>query len=258
MSQCTCNFLSYTLARSVTINVVIPGPVFSDASPTHIPKAPYPVLYLLHGGWGNENIWLRYTAIERYAEERQIAVVTCGSENTAGSDMSVSIPFGRIRTEEILNPHLTDHREISFSQFIIKELPEFIHGMFPVSSRPEDTYLAGDGYAALNALKILFETPQQYRAIGLLSPCFRSPVQKHLKAYIGQFAHAAVYLAANSQEPYAACSKELSDFLKDAGMIHRSDHYSEDYWSVCDASVVSFLEWLPRTDAYAGHKKRKI
>ncbi len=96
MSQCTCNFISYTLARSVTVNVIIPGPVFSDASPTHIPSSPYPVLYLIHGGCGNENVWLRYTSLERYAEERQIAVVTCGLENTAGSDVSVSIPFRTI------------------------------------------------------------------------------------------------------------------------------------------------------------------
>lgn len=258
MSQCTCSFLSYTLARSVTVNVIIPGPVFSDAAPTHIPAFPYPVLYLIHGGCGNENIWLRYTSLERYAEERQIAVVTCGLENSAGNDVSISIPFGTIGAGEALNSRLTDHREISFSQFLIRELPEYVHGMFPVSPLQSDTYLAGDGYAAFNILKLLLLSPDQYRAVGMFSPYFKPPVQDHLLLPSGIFPCTDAYLAINDNDSCADCTEELIRFIKEAGIRIKQEHFSSDHWSLCDTAIVSFLDWLPRKDHYAHQSKRKI
>ena len=50
-------FISYTLRREVDINVVIPTCTIPEAmgmngAPTHKHKAPFPVLYLLHG-FGN-------------------------------------------------------------------------------------------------------------------------------------------------------------------------------------------------------------
>ena len=79
-------FISYTLRREVDINVVIPTCTIPEAmgmngAPTHKHKAPFPVLYLLHGFGNNYSVWGRYTNVERYSEERQIAVVMISGEN---------------------------------------------------------------------------------------------------------------------------------------------------------------------------------
>lgn len=60
MAKFTCNFISYTLKRTVDITVVIPSPTIPDSmgmngggKPSHTPKEKYPVLYLLHGMGNN-------------------------------------------------------------------------------------------------------------------------------------------------------------------------------------------------------------
>ena len=58
---------------------------------------------------------------ELYAEERQIAVVMISGENKK----------------------YIDQDEDLFVDFIENELPEFITQVFPVSTRKEDTYIAG-------------------------------------------------------------------------------------------------------------------
>lgn len=48
-------FISYTLQREVDMNVIIPTPTIPESmglggkTPTHVHKAPFPVLYLLTG-----------------------------------------------------------------------------------------------------------------------------------------------------------------------------------------------------------------
>src|SRR6516162_11050818 len=87
MARFVCNVISYTLRRTVDITVIIPTPTFPDAAgltgvtPKHTPSAPYPVLYLLHGGGNNHATWTGYTNVEFYAEERNIAVVMPSGEN---------------------------------------------------------------------------------------------------------------------------------------------------------------------------------
>ena len=55
MALFQCNFISYTLVREVQINVILPTVTCPESmgmggnKPTHSGKAPYPVLYLLHG-----------------------------------------------------------------------------------------------------------------------------------------------------------------------------------------------------------------
>src|SRR5207302_6439831 len=81
MAKFVCNVISYTLGRTVDITVVIPTPTIPDSmgmtgvTPKHTPSAPYPVLYLLHGGGNNHATWTGYANVEFYAEECNIAVV---------------------------------------------------------------------------------------------------------------------------------------------------------------------------------------
>ena len=86
MAKFTCNFISYTLKRTVDITVVIPTVTIPESmglseSRKHTPKEKFPVLYLFHGMGNNHATWTGYTNVEMYAEERQIAVVNISAEN---------------------------------------------------------------------------------------------------------------------------------------------------------------------------------
>ena len=88
MAKFTCNFISYTLKRTVDITVVIPSVtipesmgMFSsdmDGVPDNLSElkgrcrhrkdGKYPVLYLLHGYGNNHAQWTGYTNVELFAE----------------------------------------------------------------------------------------------------------------------------------------------------------------------------------------------
>ena len=152
MAKMNCNFISYTLKRAVDITVVIPSVTIPESlgmglgneqKPSHQIKDKYPVLYLLHGYGNNHATWNGYSNIELYAEERQIAVVMTSAENKFYSNVA----------EE-------DH----YYDFVSQELPEFIQSMFPVSSRVEDTYIAGLSMGGYGALLHGLTHPERYQA----------------------------------------------------------------------------------------------
>ncbi len=82
-----------------------------------------------------------------YAEERNIAVVNISGENKA-----------YIRTEDD-----------DFFKFISEELPDFICGMFPISDRPEDTYIAGLSMGGYGTLVHGLSYPERFAAFGTFS-----------------------------------------------------------------------------------------
>ncbi|MDO4459376.1 MAG: alpha/beta hydrolase family protein [Clostridia bacterium] len=139
MALITCDFISKSLMRTVTIKAVIPtdklkfGP---DAGKKEAPKK-YKTLYLLHGVFGNYTDWVSGTRIQRWADEKDLIVIMPSGENKFYVD----------------NPHSGDN----FSKFIGEELVEFTRKTFPCSEKPEDTFIAGlsmGGYGALtNGLK---------------------------------------------------------------------------------------------------------
>ena len=114
MAQFTCNFNSYTLRRAVTISAIVPSPGCPDywdgGVCTHLKPSKYPVLYLLHGTGNDYSTWLRYTLIERYAEEHNIVVITISGENKT----------------------YVNRQRDKFFDFIQKELPEFVCANFPM------------------------------------------------------------------------------------------------------------------------------
>ena len=58
-------FNSKALEEPAHVNMIIPDQCEKDI----------PVVYLLHGLFGDQNSWIRYTSIERYANDRGLAIV---------------------------------------------------------------------------------------------------------------------------------------------------------------------------------------
>ncbi len=139
-----CNYNSPVLRRNTQINVVIPTPTQEGESL----GSNFKVLYLLHGLHGDASSWLHYSNIRRYAQDAGIVVVMPSVNNSFYQDMA--------------------HGERFFT-YMTKELPEFIQGLFPVSQKPEDTYIAGLSMGGYGALYIGLSCPEKFAAIASLS-----------------------------------------------------------------------------------------
>lgn len=264
MARFTCSFISYSLMRSVDMTVIIPTPTYLDAlgkggtpweSVRHTPKEKYPVLYLLHGIGNHHMGWTSYTNIELYAEEQQIAVVLPSAENKHYADQ----PHGD-----------------NFYQLLEKELPDFVCGMFPVSSRWEDTYIAGLSMGGYGALIHGLSNPQRYMAIGAFSPALHiNPAEDNAPLALSPrppqydpLSLAESLCASGNRFPmlYLSCGEE--DFLFELNTQYRdalsrmnvaftwsqTPGYGHE-WRFWNQEIERFLDWLPRTDAYA--KKRR-
>jgi len=280
MAHFTCNFLSYTLDRATDIDVIIPGVTSTEAEQpgvTHRMKYKYPVLYLLHGSCNDYSTWERYTSIERYAEERRIAIVTFSAEN----NMYVNIPdFTGFRDPSgwIIAP--------DYEKFLMEELPDFVTSMFPVTDDPKDTYIAGLSMGGYGALCNGFRNPERFRAVGAFSPLpsigqfskgQKSPLlPESLRNYEPE--HLMKKAVSDRQEGKIKTIPDLyycygtEDFLKEkqdwfsgilksefSGRIVTKQETLPGYgheWAFWDLEVKNFLDWIPRTDEY--YKEQKI
>ncbi|MBQ9048423.1 MAG: alpha/beta hydrolase fold domain-containing protein [Solobacterium sp.] len=259
MAKIQCNVISYVLRRTIDLTVVVPTPVFSDSinrnenSAKHTPKAPYPVLYLLHGYGNNDKQWTGYTNVEMYAEEHQIVVVNMAAENKS---------------------YIAQENGDDFFKFMSEELPEFIQGMFPVSRRPEDTYIAGLSMGGYGTLLHALSAPDKFCAFGALSAATEPVAMGENKTYPDELYPAKlaakiaaeggkfpkVYMATGTKDFLFDKDKEMAAYLKSLGADVTWDEI-EGYgheWRFWDIEIEKFLKWIPRTDAYAAAGPRKI
>ena len=145
------NFRSEVLLLHDAMNVILPD----DRT-----EGSYPVLWLLHGGGGNENDWVVNTRIRGYADRHQIAVVM----PHAGYSRYCNMYWGA-----------------DYFDFLTKELPEIIHHMFPrISLAREDQYIAGFSLGGSGAISLGMRCPEQYGTIGVISASSIIPLE-HLR-----------------------------------------------------------------------------
>ena len=106
-------------------------------------------LYLLHGMSDDEGTWMRRTSIDRYAEEKGLAVV---------------MPDGG------LGWYTDMYRGLAWFKFISKELPALCRRFFPIlSDKREDTYIGGNSMGGYGALKCALRAPQTFSRVISLS-----------------------------------------------------------------------------------------
>ncbi len=131
------NFLSKALFRTVNFTAVIPADKLPLPGSPAKEQKPFKTLYLLHGLLGSEVDYISGTRIQRWAEEKDLAVIMPSGENGFYVDQEET---GRL-----------------YGQFIGEELVEFTRKLFPLSDKREDTFIGGlsmGGYGAVrNGLK---------------------------------------------------------------------------------------------------------
>ena len=142
---------STTLLTNTDIRVVVPTPdepFHPDDTPYYQSGKKYQVLYLLHGGFGDCTVWTRNTGIERYAQKHKLVVVSASVTNSCYLDMA---------------------HGSKFMTYMTKELPAFINAMFPVSTRREDTFIAGISMGGYGTYRLALETPERFGCAASLS-----------------------------------------------------------------------------------------
>ena len=242
MAKIQCNVISYTLMRTVDIDIILPSVTIPESMMKqggvhHDYSQKLPVLYLLHGFGNNHAQWCGYTNVELYAEERQIAVVMISGENKK----------------------YIDQNEDLFAQFIQEELPEYITQVFPISTRREDTYIAGLSMGGFGALYHGLSHPEKYGAIGAFSPGIKmagNPVDI-FKVLEESHIDIPIYMSCGDQDFLYDTNLEFLQSLLNKGVdvtwISEKDYKHEwRFWNLC---IERFLDWIPRTDVYA--KKRR-
>lgn len=271
MALLEVNFISSALMRTVSANVILPvDKILPPGQPPREEK-PFQTLYLLHGIFENYTDWVTGTRIQRFAEEKNLAVVMPSGDN----GFYVDHPNGD-----------------RYGEFIGKELVEITRRMFPLSRKREDTFIAGlsmGGYGALrNGLKYA-ETfgyaaglSSGFILDSVLSSTYDSPKEpssvhgrQFYESVFGDLTklkgsdcdvEALVKHRIDSQKPlpkiYLACGTEdfllennrvFHHFLQQEGVEHIYEEGPGSHeWDFWDRYIKRVIDWLPLENSLAG------
>jgi S-formylglutathione hydrolase FrmB len=238
------HFHSATLGMQMAMDVILPQqPAVAEL----------PVLWLLHGLSDDHTIWQRRTGIERYVEGLDLAVVMPCVHRSFYCDM---------------------RHGLAYERYIAEELPTIVRGLFHVSSRREDTFVAGLSMGGYGAFKLALTYPGRYAAAASLSGALdmaarwtRAPERiGDMELVFGgdpagtpnDLMHLARRLAADAGRPrprlFQCCGTE--DFLIEdnhafrdlAHQLGLELEYREGpgahTWSYWDAAIQQVLPWM--------------
>ncbi len=139
MAYIRCDIQSETLEMCTSFIALLPdGVKLSEV----------PVVYLLHGLSDNCTGWTRYTAVERYAREKGVAVIMPEVQRSFYTDMVYGIRY--------------------FS-FIRDELPEMCSRLFGLSKERRLNYVMGLSMGGYGALKCALNSPEKYAGCAFFS-----------------------------------------------------------------------------------------
>lgn len=153
------SFFSDVIGMCMSMNVVLPQRTVGNIGVTEGQVSQtYPVLWLLHGMSDDHTIWMRRTNVERYAEERGIAVVMPTTYLGWYTDMKYGY---------------------NYRTFIGEELPKICCSFFPgMSSKREDNWISGNSMGGYGSLAIALTYPESFSIAAPLSACFDPRVIK--------------------------------------------------------------------------------
>ncbi|MBR3150918.1 MAG: hypothetical protein IKF18_04825 [Erysipelotrichaceae bacterium] len=150
------NFQSSCLFGNTSVNVIMPDlKRGSEAADFYRSGKKYPVLWLLHGTFGDSSDWIRRSNIELYACERELIVVMPSGLN---SDYSNWQGFGM---------------GFNMYDYLTEELMPLIYGWLPASDKREDNFICGLSMGGIGAFKYAINHPQLFEAAYILSSCPR-------------------------------------------------------------------------------------
>ena len=259
MALLQVNFYSVELKRNVPAQVILP------AEERYGGEAPYKTLYLLHGLMDNYTAWTSNTRIERWAMERNLAVVMPSAENSFYLDN----PYG----SSVFG---------NFGKYIGEELVNITRKMFPLSRKREDTFIAGLSMGGFGALRNGLKYHRTFSHIACLSGAihfFEYPFDDPGRNIIGEDAcfgdlyeasktdrnprvaaetmfeskrenseieYPKVYFACGTEDYLLQANRDFVDFLKknEVDVLYEEGPGEHD-WDFWDTYIQQVLAWLP-------------
>lgn len=139
-----------SLQRRTSISVILPADNIHFLNDTEeIVEKPYKTLYLLHGLYGSDDIFLANTSVQKFAEDYGIAVVIPSGENSFYLD------------------DIKSHR--LFGEYVGQELLDITRNIFPLSDKREDTFIAGFSMGGYGAIRNGLKYSDNFSKIGMIS-----------------------------------------------------------------------------------------
>jgi len=261
------NFISECLMRTVTFNAIIPADKFGPGPKKE--QKPFKTLYLLHGIFGNYTDWVNGTRIQAWAEANDLAVIMPSGENRFYLD--------------------DEHSGELYGEFIGKELVEFTRKLFPLSTKREDTFIAGLSMGGYGAIRNGLKYAENFGCIAGLSAALvhdtwehsdnSSPAftfrRKYNEAIFGPYEKVKgsdkdpkalvmklieekkeipnIYLCCGTEDGLISRSRDLRDFLIENNVpVTYEEGPGKHDWVFWDTYIKKILAWLPLNEAQAG------
>lgn len=139
-----------SLQRRTSISVILPSDnihFLQDAE--EIVPQPYKTLYLLHGLYGSDDIFLANTSIQKFAEDHGIAIVIPCGDNSFYLDNEKAHAY--------------------YGEYVGQELLDITRNIFPLSDKREDTFIAGFSMGGYGAIRNGLKYSQNFSKIGMIS-----------------------------------------------------------------------------------------
>ncbi len=245
------DYFSDALGKAAGMVVLLPETTTTQigASGAAPPEHGAPVLYLLHGHSDDHTAWTRRSSIERYAEEYGIVVVMPDGHRSFYTDEVGGLPHWT---------HLTE------------ELPAKVASFFRVSTRREDTFVAGLSMGGYGAFRWALTHPERFAAAASLSGALDvaaisrtrldgrleriwgadGPGEEHdVEALLRRTAPEALprlMLRCGSEDELAPMNHRFVDAAREHGApLDVTFAPGEHTWDFWDTHIQDVLAWLP-------------
>ncbi len=241
MAHLHCDIKSDVMGMYTSLEVILPD---------YGRMKDVPVIYLLHGLSGNCSDWNRFTAVERYAAPKGVAVIMPEVQRSFYADMALGIDY--------------------FS-YVREELPQICSRLFGLSLRQEKNYIMGLSMGGYGALKCALSAPKRYAGCAAFSAAIEveqlvtfasGRMARELQAVLGPEGkippeadpYALLNRRKGAQLPrfFVTCGEQDALYqenarfvkaLEEQGADVRFEHWEGDHrWEVWDKSVAMALE----------------
>ncbi|PNZ30561.1 tributyrin esterase [Staphylococcus petrasii] len=148
MALIELNYLSKTLGMHQSLNVILP----EDTSFFKKDQEAKPLksMLVLHGLSSDANSYLRYTSIERYANDHKLAIILPNADHSFYTNMA----YGH-----------------SYYDYVM-EVYDYVHQIFPLSKAREDNFIAGHSMGGFGTTKYALTQSQRFSKAAILSAPF--------------------------------------------------------------------------------------
>lgn len=214
MSLLNYTFESQYLFGNTQISVILPDRA-GNKTPEEFYRSgkKYPVLWLLHGTFGDNTDWVRRTNIELYAAQKDLIVVMPSALNSNYSNWPTMM------------------MGYNFYDYLVKELMPLIYGWLPASDKPEDNFIAGLSMGGRGTIKFAVNFPDLFNAAAVLSavPMDFANIKDH-----------------DDKNPFMSLDDpRLKNTIANAGGLEAYKNNEENVWRIIDESVAAGKK-LPR------------